>query len=131
MRSGVYSGYGLFSLLLRWGPTFRKKISKALKMEALRFSATLVVYNKTTQHHIPEDYIGNSYISVLRYNSVQSHGGGSYSAGGLRWQWGRQNLKFGRASVCSLCETAVPFDHTTRFNLPEDNFGYSKIYFSA
>jgi hypothetical protein len=30
-------------------------------MEALRFSETLVVYNKTTQNHIPEDYIVNSY----------------------------------------------------------------------
>jgi hypothetical protein len=82
----VYSGYGLFGLRLRWGPTFRKKISKALKMEALRFSAALVVYNKTTRRHIPEDDIGNSYIfiSVLRYNSIQSRGRGSYSAWGLR-----------------------------------------------
>lgn len=69
----MYSGYGLFRLLLRWGPTFRRTISKILKMEALRFSSTLVVHNKITRCHIPEEDIRNSYIRIstaIQFHSV-------------------------------------------------------------
>ena len=61
IKSCVHSGFGLFSLLLRWGSLFRKNFTKALKMEAFLFSETLVAYNKTTRRHISEDDIGNSY----------------------------------------------------------------------
>ena len=68
MKSGVYSGYGLFSLLLRWGPAFRRNISKTQKIEALRFSAILVVYNETTRHYVSEEDIKNSYIHISKVN---------------------------------------------------------------